>query len=169
MPLVLFCWLHNNSRHSSTWQALGMPLTIRRTTSFATNCKSHVYRWINGDTHCKVMSDIIVKQGCPLSHPLFNLYIDGLEKYLDEIEGCSPCLFDPMVDILLYIDNVVMLSKSRACLQRLLNKLHEFCTSSSLEVNSTKTTTHDLWLQQKEFKLRGILCIHGPNRNDQCT
>ena len=51
----------------------------------------------------------------------------------------SPCLFNTMVFILLYVDDVVLLSRTCACLQRLLNKLYEFCTTSSLEVNLAKT------------------------------
>ena len=38
-----------------------------------------------------------------------------------------------------YANDVIMLSKSRARLQRLLNKRHDFCTSSNLEVNLSKT------------------------------
>ena len=94
---------------------------------------------INGDTHGEVMSDIGVNQGCPLSPTLFVLYIDELETYLDEIDGDSLCLFYTVVAILLSADDVVMLSKSGAGLQRLLNKLYEFCTSSSLDVNLSKT------------------------------
>ena len=47
--------------------------------------------------------------------------------------------FNIVVVILLYVDNVVLLFKSKVGLQRLLNKLYEFCTSSSLEVNLSKT------------------------------
>ena len=39
----------------------------------------------------------------------------------------------------LYDDDVVLLSRSSASLQRLLNKLYDFCTSSSLEVILAKT------------------------------
>ena len=94
---------------------------------------------INGDTHGEVMSDTGVKQGCPLSPTLFNLYIDELQTYLDEFNRDSPCLFNTVVAILLYVDVVVLLSRSSTSLQRLLNKLNEFCTSSSLEVNLAKT------------------------------
>ena len=41
---------------------------------------------INRDTHGEVMSKIGVKQVCPLSPTLFNLYIDELEMYLDKID-----------------------------------------------------------------------------------
>ena len=70
-----------------------------------------------------------------LSPTLFSLYIDELENYLEKIDGYSPCLFKTIVAILLYGDNVVLLSKLGAGLQRLLNKLYEFCTSSNLEIN----------------------------------
>ena len=91
--------------------------------------------YINGNTHGEVMSDINVKQGCPLFSTLFGLYIDELETYLDEVDWNPPCSFNMVVAIILYVDVVVLLSKSIPCLQKLLNKLYEFCTSFSLEVN----------------------------------
>jgi hypothetical protein len=67
---------------------------------------------------------------------LFGLYIDELENSLDKIDGDSMCLFNTLVIIILYVDVVVLLSKLGACLPRLLNKLHEFCTY--LEDNLSK-------------------------------
>ena len=75
----------------------------------------------------------------PFPHIIRLKYIDELETYLDKIDGDSPCLFDTVVAILLHVDDIVMLSKSGADLQRLLNKLFEFCTSSCLDVNLSKT------------------------------
>lgn len=43
----------------------------------------------------------------------FGLYIDELETYLDEIGKNSPHLFNIVVAILLYVDDVVLLLKSR--------------------------------------------------------
>ena len=65
----------------------------------------------------------------PLSQVIWLVYIDELETYMDKINKDIPCLFA----ILLYATNVVLLSKSRIGLQRLLNKRYEFCTSSSLK------------------------------------
>ena len=76
---------------------------------------------------------------CPLSPTLFGLYIDELETYLDVIDGDSQCLCNKVVGILLYVDDVVLLSGLGTSLQRLLNKLVEVCTYSSLEVNLAKT------------------------------
>jgi hypothetical protein len=87
------------------------------------------------------MVDFGVKQGCPLPPTLLGLYIDEFDTYLDKINGDSLCLFKMIVAILLYADDVVMIFKSKACLQRLLNKLHKFCTSSSLDVDLIKTNS----------------------------
>ena len=82
------------------------------------------------------MSNIGVKQGYPT---LFGLYCTLMNSYLNEINMDSPCLFNTMVAILLFADDVVLLSILGANLQRPLNKLYEYCTSSSLEVNLAKT------------------------------
>ena len=86
------------------------------------------------------MSDIGVKQRCPLSPTLFGFYIDeSLETYLNEIDGEAPCLYNTMLAILLYVDDVALLSEFGPSLQRLLSKLYIFGTSSSLKINLSKT------------------------------
>ena len=90
---------------------------------------------INGDTHGEVMSNIGIKQWCPLSVTIFNIYIDELETYLDNINEDSSCLSSIVVAIILYDDNVALLLTSESCLQRFMNKLYEFCIFSSLNVN----------------------------------
>ena len=57
------------------------------------------------------MFNINVKQRCPLSPILCHLYIYELETYLDEIDGDTMCLYNAVIDILIYVDNVVLLSK----------------------------------------------------------
>ena len=59
---------------------------------------------------------------------------DELETHLDEIDMDSPCLFNIVVAIFLYVDGVVLLSKSRACLQRIVNNVYEFCSSSKIMI-----------------------------------
>ena len=64
-----------------------------------------------GNTNDEVMSDIGIQQGCPLSPTLFGLCIDELE-HLDEIDMGSLCLINIVVAIFLYVEDVVLLSRS---------------------------------------------------------
>ena len=61
-----------------------------------------------------------------------------------------------MIFILLYADNVVLLSKSGACLQRLMNKLYELCNSSSLEVNLSKTKSMIFGVNKRKLNLEAF-------------
>ena len=67
-----------------------------------------------------IRSTIAVKQGCPLSPTLFGIYIDELEAFLHEhildTDGCL--LHQVLISILLFVDDVVLLSSSLEGLQR---------------------------------------------------
>ena len=69
-----------------------------------------------------------VKQGCPLSSTLFNLYVDGLEKHLLETADINaPTLMGVMVPLLLYADDVILMSQSASGLQKQLDALASSC------------------------------------------
>ena len=82
---------------------------------------------------------LVSKKDASFPPTLFILSMDELETYLDEINGGSLYLFNVVVAILLYADDVVMLLESRVSFQRLLNKLCGFCISSHLAINLPKT------------------------------
>ena len=86
-------------------------------------------------------STIGVKQGCPLSPTLFGIYIDELETFLhehtQETDGCL--LHHVLISILLFADDVVLLSSSPKGLQRQLDALALFCDLRKLTVNLSKT------------------------------
>jgi hypothetical protein len=101
---------------------------------------------------------------------LMNLNI----QYLDEIDGHTPCLFHTVGAILLHVDNVVLLSKSRASLQRLLHTLCGFCTSFSLKImifgrNIKEFNQKVVYLDKDqieinlEYKHLGLISIHMVN------
>ena len=83
-----------------------------------------------------------VKQGCPLSATLFGLFVDGLEQHLmDTIGNDAPSLSGVLVIItlLLYADDLTIMSTTPAGLQRQLNALQLFCQQRQLSVNLAKT------------------------------
>ncbi len=84
--------------------------------------------------------DIGVKQGCPLSPLLFGFYLDGLEKHLDALDGdSSPQLTDIVVKLLLYADDLALMSETPQRLQKQIDVLSEFCVERQLVINVSKT------------------------------
>ena len=69
-----------------------------------------------------------VKQGCPLSPLLFSLYLDELESLLEEAseETDGPRFAEILIAILLFADDIALLSYSQKGLQR------TFCRPSAL-------------------------------------
>jgi hypothetical protein len=83
---------------------------------------------------------IRVKQGCPLSPLLFGLYLDGLEKHLDALDGDSPPqMVDIVVKLLLYADDLALMSKTPQGLQKQIDALSKFCVERQLVINVSKT------------------------------
>jgi len=60
-----------------------------------------------------------MKQGCPLSPLLFGLFINGLEKRLNVLEGDTPPMLGQLaVRLLLYTDDLALMSHTPARLQK---------------------------------------------------
>ena len=101
-----------------------------------------------------VDSTIGVKQGCPLSPTLFGLYIDEVSHYIERFGGLGSCLMGIAVQILLYADDIVLISDSPEGLQRHLNALKLFCMDKSLSINMDKTVfnTTQAWVTRSELE-----------------
>jgi len=81
-----------------------------------------------------------VKQGCPLSPNLFGLFLDELEELMRNVHGAdAPSLTGAAIPILLYADDLVIISKTQVGLQKLMDCLETFCQERGLTVNITKT------------------------------
>jgi hypothetical protein len=81
-----------------------------------------------------------VKQGCPLNPLLFGLFIDGLEKRLNALEGDAPPMLGQLaIHLLLYAYDLALISHPHVGLQKQLDVLQAFCYEHQLTVNVKKT------------------------------
>ncbi len=81
-----------------------------------------------------------VKQGCPLSATLFGLFVDGLEQHLMDTVGHDvPSLSGVLIPLLLYADDLIIMSTTATGLQRQLDALQQFCHQRQLSDNLAKT------------------------------
>ena len=79
-----------------------------------------------------------LKQGCTLSPLLFNIYVNSLiEKVENEEIGID--VGSNKVSMLLYADDIVLLSESQGKLQKGLDVLYEWCKSKHMTVNAEKS------------------------------
>ena len=82
-----------------------------------------------------------IKQGCPLSPTLFNLSLDPLIRVLDKLPGCGFGVAPPnpaSCSILGFADDMALVSKEKAQMDRALELCTEFFEKVGLEVNAAK-------------------------------
>jgi hypothetical protein len=80
-----------------------------------------------------------VKQGCLLSPLLFDIYINSLGEAIEAtLKGVK--IGDQTIPILLYADDVVLLSDNAYDLQYMLDVLHDWCTKWRMTINADKTS-----------------------------
>ena len=81
-----------------------------------------------------------VKQGCLLSPSLFGLYVDGLERHLLATADIDvPALRGVLVPLLLYADDLILMSTTAPGLQKRLDALASLCDKRQLTVTLSKT------------------------------
>lgn len=121
-------------------------------------------------------STIGVKQGDPLSPLLFGLFIDRIETFLREHAsgtGVDVGMAGLVCQMLLYADDIVLVAKSAADLQKQIDALSQFCAEQKLTVNVTKTkvmvvgaahNTSEVWRyrgegieQVQQFRYLGVV------------
>ena len=91
--------------------------------------------------HCimdPISSNLGLKQGCPLSPLLFNLYIDDLAQHLSDSQD-DITLRGSKVSHFLYADDLVLLSRTKEGLQRKLDELAKYSESKDLTVSIGKS------------------------------
>ena len=79
------------------------------------------------------------RKGCNLSPTLFNIFLNDFPSILEK-GACHPASLNNMnINVLMYADDMLILSKSRAGLQRSLNILDVYCKKWKLAINTDKT------------------------------
>jgi hypothetical protein len=70
--------------------------------------------------------NIRVKQGCPLSPTIFGIYIDKLEDFLEKTGCVSPTLIGIVINLLIYVHDIILMEMSTHDLENQLRVLKDF-------------------------------------------
>ena len=101
-----------------------------------------------------------MKQGCPLNLNLFGLCVDGLETSLLETADIdAPTLMGVIMPLLLYADDLILMSESASGLQKQLDALASFCEQRQLSVNLSKTKV--VVFEARQSDVCGFVLHHG--------
>ena len=79
-----------------------------------------------------------LKQGCALSPMLFNLYINDLAIRIDSL-GKGIDIDGVNCSILLFADDIVLISDNAVNLQCILDELNIWCTANCMNINANKS------------------------------
>lgn len=87
-----------------------------------------------------VQLNVGVKQGDNLSPNLFKIYINDLPLIFNQSDD-PISLGSTQISCLLYADDLILMSSTKAGLQSCIDKLSDYCTMNCLTVNLKKTQT----------------------------
>ena len=79
-----------------------------------------------------------VRQGCVLSPLLFNLFLSDLAKKFEAMEGKLE-IKTTSINSLFWANDLVLFTKSKEDLDKLLKTLEEYCNENELSINTKKT------------------------------
>ena len=80
-----------------------------------------------------------LKQGCVLSPLLFNAFVNDLILAIKSLNCGVPVFLESSISILLYADDIVLLSESEANMQIMLDYLGKWCETWGLTINFNKS------------------------------
>ena len=93
----------------------------------------------NGNLGSLFNITIGTRQGCNLSPSLFNLYINDLPSLLEKAQ-CDPVTLNTIkINTFMYVDDTLLLSKSKAGLEKALRLMEIYCQKWQLKINTDKT------------------------------
>ena len=86
-----------------------------------------------------ITSNLGLKQGCPLSPLLFNLYINDISEQLKPTSEDSIMLQNEKITHFMYADDLIIVASSKELLQDKLNSLSNFAEMKDLTINTKKS------------------------------
>ena len=92
-----------------------------------------------------------LRQGCPLSSLLFNLFIDQIVTIVNENSENSIKIGGLPINCLLYADDIVILAENPNKLQECLDRVSEFIGERGLTISPSKTKC--MTLRPSEYEL----------------
>ena len=108
-----------------------------------------------------------VKQGCPMSPILSNIFQNDLHEIFDN--GCDPVKAgDICINSISWADDLLLVSNSKNGLQQCLNQLYSYCEKWGLVVNTNKTKTmvmskHTFTNENFNFGRLSLQCVKSFN------
>ena len=116
---------------------------------------------INGSLTDWFPVDIGLKQGCVLSPVLFAMYINDLTLAIKAL-GKGVSIENEKVSILLYADDIVLISETEEELQEMLTLVHSWCQKWKLNINTDKTKVVHFRNSAKPLSSFSFSCGHFP-------
>ena len=86
-----------------------------------------------------IQSHVGLRQGCQMSPILFSLYINDIDTLLRKTDIHPPFIENTEIPVLLYADDLLVMSVTQVGMQRALDTLSKYCEKWQLKVNCTKT------------------------------
>ena len=127
----LFKKLHDYGIHGNS---LNLIIDLYAKTKCSIKSGNHITEFFNYEKG--------VRQGCPLSPLLFNLFINDLVGIINKNSNSNINLnTSNKINALLYADDLVLISESKEGLQRQIDTLQEYCQKWKLKINTDKTKT----------------------------
>ena len=94
---------------------------------------------VNGFVTNTFISHVGTRQGCNLSPTIFNMYLNDLPVLLRNKNCQSVQLGSTNINLLMYADDIILLSKTKSGLQRSLDVCNIYFEKWKLQVNAKKT------------------------------
>ena len=88
--------------------------------------------WVDGEERGGFYTRKGIRQGCPLSATLFNVYMASLEGWMKGRQVGGVRIGSMLVRTLSYVDDVVLLAKGGAELREMLRELERWCLRRGL-------------------------------------